>query len=62
VIASVGAPARGEGLGAAGADQVVIDLDGVDQPVDVVLDNVGGPQLVAAWELLAPGRAETQSL
>jgi NADPH:quinone reductase len=23
--------------------------------VDVVLDNVGGPQLVAAWALLAPG-------
>jgi NADPH:quinone reductase len=55
VIASVGAAARGEGLGEAGADQVVVGLDGIDQPVDVVLDNVGGPQLVAAWELLAPG-------
>jgi NADPH:quinone reductase-like Zn-dependent oxidoreductase len=43
VIASVGSAARGVGL------------DGIDQPVDVVLDNVGGPQLVAAWELLAPG-------
>jgi NADPH2:quinone reductase len=50
VIASVGSVARGEGLAKAGADEVVVGLDGVDQPVDVVLDNVGGPQLVAAWE------------
>jgi NADPH:quinone reductase len=55
VIASVGAVARGEGLAEAGADEVVVGLEGVDQPVDVVLDNVGGPLLVAAWELLAPG-------
>jgi NADPH:quinone reductase-like Zn-dependent oxidoreductase len=55
VIASVGSAARGAGLAAAGADEVVVGLDGIDQPVDVVLDNVGGPQLVAAWELLAPG-------
>ncbi len=55
VIASVGSLARGEGLSETGADEVVIGLEGVDQPVDVVLDNVGGPQLVAAWQLLAPG-------
>jgi NADPH:quinone reductase-like Zn-dependent oxidoreductase len=55
VIASVGSLSRGEGLAEAGADEVVVGLDEVDQPVDVVLDNVGGPQLVAAWELLAPG-------
>jgi NADPH2:quinone reductase len=55
VIASVGSPSRGEGLAEAGADEVVVGLDGVDQPVEVVLDNVGGPLLVAAWELLAPG-------
>jgi NADPH:quinone reductase-like Zn-dependent oxidoreductase len=55
VIASVGSAGRGDGLAAAGADQVVVGLDGLDRPVDVVLDNVGGPQLVAAWELLAPG-------
>lgn len=55
VIASVGPVARGEGLAKAGADEVVVGLEGVEQPVDVVLDNVGGPQLVAAWELLAPG-------
>jgi NADPH:quinone reductase len=55
VIASVGWLARGEGLARAGAEEVVVGLDGVDQPVDVVLDNVGGPQLVEAWTLLAPG-------
>jgi len=55
VIASVGSAARGEGLARLGAEQVVVGLDGVDQPVDVVLDSVGGRQLVAAWELLAPG-------
>ncbi|MFI7277874.1 zinc-binding dehydrogenase [Streptomyces sp. NPDC049879] len=55
VIASVGSAARGEGLAALGADEVVIGLDGVDRPVDLVLDTVGGAQLVAAWSLLAPG-------
>jgi NADPH:quinone reductase len=55
VIASVGSAARGEGLVKAGADDVLVGLDGVDRPVDVVLDNVGGAQLVVAWELLAPG-------
>jgi len=55
VIASVGARARGEGLAAAGADEVVVGLEGLDRPVDVVLDNVGGPQMVEAWNLLAPG-------
>jgi NADPH2:quinone reductase len=53
VIASVGSAGRGEGLAETGADEVVIGLDGIDHPVDVVLDNVGGRQLVAAWELLA---------
>jgi NADPH:quinone reductase len=55
VIASVGSVARGEGLAAKGADAVVVGLAGLDQPVDVVLDNVGGPQMVEAWHLLAPG-------
>jgi NADPH:quinone reductase len=55
VIASVGSVARGQGLAERGADEVVVGLDGLDQPVDVVLDNVGGRQLVAAWRLLAPG-------
>jgi NADPH2:quinone reductase len=55
VIASVGSLARGEGLDEAGAKEVLVGLEGLDQPVDVVLDNVGGPRLVEAWHLLAPG-------
>jgi NADPH:quinone reductase-like Zn-dependent oxidoreductase len=55
VIASVGRPERGAGLAQLGADEVVVGLDGINAAVDVVLDNVGGPQLVAAWQLLAPG-------
>src|SRR5262249_38383242 len=52
VIASVGSPARGEGLA---ADEIIVGLDGLTKPVDVVIDNVGGPQLVDAWGQLAPG-------
>jgi NADPH:quinone reductase-like Zn-dependent oxidoreductase len=33
----------------------VVGLDRIDEPVDVVLENVGGEQLVAAWGLLKPG-------
>jgi NADPH:quinone reductase-like Zn-dependent oxidoreductase len=55
VIASVGSSARGQGLDERGADEVVVGLNGLDEPVDAVLDSVGGPQLVAAWRLLAPG-------
>ncbi|GHE08996.1 zinc-binding dehydrogenase [Streptomyces alanosinicus] len=55
VIASVGSTARGEGLAESGADEVLIGLEGLQRPVDVVIDSVGGPQLVAAWNLLAPG-------
>ncbi|WP_439674668.1 zinc-binding dehydrogenase [Embleya sp. MST-111070] len=55
VIASVGSPARAAGLAELGAHQVVVGLAGIDRPVDLVLDTVGGPQLVAAWDLLAPG-------
>ncbi|MEW9553093.1 zinc-binding dehydrogenase [Nonomuraea sp. NPDC050783] len=55
VIASVGSPARAAGLAALGAAEVVTGLDGVGEPVDLVIDNVGGPQLAAAWRLLAPG-------
>ncbi|WP_216897199.1 zinc-binding dehydrogenase [Nocardia alni] len=54
VIASVGQVERGIGLEELGADKVVVGLNGIDAPVDVVLDSVGGPQLVAAWQLLAP--------
>jgi NADPH2:quinone reductase len=55
VIASVGSLGRGQGLAKAGADEVVVGLKNLHQPVDLVLDNVGGPQMVAAWELLAGG-------
>ena len=55
VIAAVGSAVRGEGLDKAGADEVVVGLGGIDRPVDVVLESVGGSQLVAAWQLLAPG-------
>ncbi|MGW1958509.1 zinc-binding dehydrogenase [Streptomyces sp. NPDC001920] len=55
VIASVGSAARGEGLAEIGADEVLIGLEELQQPVDVVIDSVGGPQLVAAWNLLTPG-------
>jgi NADPH:quinone reductase len=55
VIASVGASARGEGLRELGADEIVIGLEGLEHPVDVILDSVGGPQMVAAWALLAIG-------
>ncbi|WP_084000382.1 zinc-binding dehydrogenase [Actinomadura kijaniata] len=55
VIASVGSPARGDGLAHLGADEVVVGLDDVKEPVDIVVETVGGPQLVTAWRLLAPG-------
>lgn len=55
VIASVGSAARGEGLRELGADEVVVGLEGVTAPIHVVLDNVGGPQLVQIWGLLGEG-------
>ncbi|MDW5596843.1 zinc-binding dehydrogenase [Conexibacter stalactiti] len=55
VIASVGAAARGAGLERLGASAVAVGLDGVDGPLDVVLDTVGGPLLAGAYALLAPG-------
>lgn len=55
VIAVVGNPDRAGELVELGAEQVVTHPRQVDEAVDLVLDTVGGPQLVAAWELLAPG-------
>jgi NADPH:quinone reductase-like Zn-dependent oxidoreductase len=55
VIAAVGSPQRGDGLAEAGAAEVVVGLDDIDRPVEVVLDNVGGNVLIDAWALLAPG-------
>ncbi|HTE64036.1 MAG TPA: zinc-binding dehydrogenase [Solirubrobacteraceae bacterium] len=55
VIASVGSAARGAGLARIGAAEVVVGLDDVREPVDLIVDNVGGPQLVGAWQRLAAG-------
>jgi NADPH:quinone reductase-like Zn-dependent oxidoreductase len=55
VIASMGDPSRAPELAALGAEETVTDIDQIDAPVDLVLDTVGGPQLVAAWAILAPG-------
>lgn len=55
VVASVGSPARGEGLAALGAAEVVVGLDGVAEPVYGALDNVGGATLAVAYGLLEPG-------
>ncbi|MFH8368920.1 zinc-binding dehydrogenase [Streptomyces sp. NPDC018031] len=50
VIASTGDPAaHGEGLRALGADEVVPGPQAVTEPVDGVLDMVGGEQLVTAF-------------
>lgn len=56
VVASTGDPARhGEGLRALGADEVVAAPGEFDGQVDGVVDVVGGPQLVAAYDRLAAG-------
>lgn len=55
VIASVGSAARGEGLRALGADEIVVGLEGLASPIHVVIDSVGGSQLVKAWGLLGEG-------
>ncbi|MFC5831248.1 zinc-binding dehydrogenase [Nonomuraea insulae] len=49
VIASVRTPGR-----VPTAWNQVVGLDGID-PVDVVIESVGGPALVQAWGLLKPG-------
>lgn len=55
VIAVVGDPGRVDELAALGAEEVLTDVTQLDAPADLVLDTVGGGQLVAAWALLAPG-------
>jgi NADPH:quinone reductase-like Zn-dependent oxidoreductase len=55
VIAAVGSSARGEGLAKLGADEVVVGLDEVREPVFGVLDNVGGPLLAQAFRLVGDG-------
>ncbi|WP_413101528.1 zinc-binding dehydrogenase [Streptomyces sp. Inha503] len=54
VIATTGDPAaHGDGLRRLGAHQVVTDPAEIDEPVHGVVDNVGGPQLVSAYDKLA---------
>ncbi|WP_060941538.1 zinc-binding dehydrogenase, partial [Mycolicibacterium vaccae] len=55
VVAAVGSPARGAGLRELGADEVVVGLDDVTEPLFGVLDNVGGPLLAQAFSLLGDG-------
>jgi len=55
VIAAVGSTARGSGLKALGATEVVVGLADVAEPVSGVLDNVGGPLLAEAFSLLDDG-------
>jgi NADPH:quinone reductase-like Zn-dependent oxidoreductase len=55
VIAAVGSSARGEGLLALGADEVVVGLDSITTPVFGVLDNVGGSLLAKAFSLVERG-------
>ncbi|MFC4560920.1 zinc-binding dehydrogenase [Nocardiopsis mangrovi] len=56
VVASTGDPeAHGEGLRRLGADEVVSGPAEVAVAVDGVVDNVGGGQLVAAFDRLAGG-------
>src|SRR3954454_13620115 len=55
VIAAVGSAARGEGVTALGAAEVVVGLGDVTEPVFGVLDNVGGPLLAEAFSLLDDG-------
>jgi NADPH:quinone reductase len=55
VIAVVGSEARGAGLTDLGANEVVIGIDGITQPVFAVIENVGGPMLATAFRLLEVG-------
>jgi hypothetical protein len=51
VIASVGSPGRGDDLTDAGANEIVIGLDGIHELLDIVLDNVGGSTLTGASKI-----------
>ncbi|MFE3769636.1 MULTISPECIES: quinone oxidoreductase family protein [unclassified Streptomyces] len=56
VVAAVGSPAKAEFLYGLGADEVVTyDQESWGEPVDIVLDGVGGELLPRALAALAPG-------
>ena len=59
VVAAVGRPERAEGLEALGSAEIVVGadggLDGLTQPVDGAIDNVGGALLADVYRLVEPG-------
>ncbi|GAB6898887.1 zinc-binding dehydrogenase [Kineosporia succinea] len=55
VVASVGSPARGQGLAELGAAEIVIGPQALTGRVHGVVDNVGGRQLADAYQRLASG-------
>jgi NADPH:quinone reductase-like Zn-dependent oxidoreductase len=55
VVAAVGSAARAEGLRAIGADEVLVGLAQVTEPVFGVLENVGGAALAHALSLVERG-------
>jgi NADPH:quinone reductase len=55
VVAVVGSEARGAGLAELGADEIVVGIDSVTEPVFAVMENVGGPTLATAFRLLEHG-------
>lgn len=55
VIAAVGSAPRGAGLVELGANEVVVGLDDITEPVFGVLENVGGQLLAQAYSLVAEG-------
>lgn len=54
MIALVGSPERGEGLGTLGAAEVITSVEQITDPVFGALDHVGGPTLAAVYERLEP--------
>ncbi|MFE9598209.1 zinc-binding dehydrogenase [Streptomyces hokutonensis] len=55
VIGVAGSEDGARWVGELGASEVVAGADEVKEPLDVVIDAVGGAQLVSAYGLLAPG-------
>jgi len=54
VTAVVGTPERGEGLPELGADHVVLALEPEGEPLDLILESVGGSSLAAALTRVSP--------
>jgi NADPH:quinone reductase-like Zn-dependent oxidoreductase len=54
IVALVGRPERGVGLDALGAGEILVGVEGLVDPVDLVLDNVGGDLLLSILEHTTP--------